>query len=139
MNNEETILDPNTIGIKVTLTKDYALVCETLERMGVVNHKEKIIYPSCYCRKVEATPGVFEYTVCHFKEMFATQGKPSTFNNVDSLRRCTITYLLQKWGLIEVTNPDDVSKILDEKIDVVPHKDKRQYRIVHKFKQQRTL
>jgi len=137
MNNEETFLDPNTIGIKVKLVKDYALVCETLERMGVVNHKEKIIYPSCYCRKVENAGG-FDYTVCHFKEMFALQGKPSTFSNVDSLRRCTITYLLQKWGLIEVLDTNDVSKILDEKIDVVAHKDKRQYRIIHKFKQHRS-
>ena len=136
MSNEETVLNPDSIGIKVKLTKDYALVCETLERMGVVNHREKIIYPSCYCRKVDTASGP-EYTICHFKEMFSLQGKPSTFNKVDSLRRCTIAYLLQKWGLIEVTDTNDVSKILDEKIDVVAHKDKKQYKIIHKFKQHR--
>lgn len=137
MNNDETILDSNTIGIKVKLVKDYALVCETLERMGVVNHKEKVIYPSCYCRKIEVAGGN-EYTICHFKEMFSLQGKPSTFNNIDSLRRCTITYLLQKWGLVEVIDTDDVSRILDEKIDVVSHKDKILYKIIHKFKQYRS-
>jgi hypothetical protein len=136
MSNEQVVLDPSSIGIKVKLVKDYALVCETLERIGVVNHKEKIIYPSCYCRKVESSDGP-QYTICHFKEMFSIQGKPSSFTNVDSLRRCTITYLLQKWGLIQVVDSNDVSKILDEKIDVVAHKDKNQYKIIHKFKQHR--
>jgi hypothetical protein len=126
MNNVE-------IGIKVKLLKPYGQVCETLERMGVVNKKEKIIYPSCYCHKMEDET----YRICHFKEMFLLQDKPSTFNDVDSLRRATITYLLQDWGFVDVADTDDISKILTlkDKIDVIPYRDKHLYTIQHKFKQ----
>jgi hypothetical protein len=100
--------------------------------MGVANRREKIIYPSCYCHKLEE-----DYSICHFKEMFLLQGKPSTFNDIDSLRRATITYLLQDWGFVTALNSDDISKILTlkDKIDVIPHRDKHQYKIQHKFKQ----
>jgi len=121
------------IGIKVKLLKPYGQVCETLERMGVVNRKEKVIYPSCYCHKIDEDT----YSICHFKEMFLLQNKPSTFNEVDSLRRATITYLLQDWGFVSAIDVDEISKILTlkDKIDVIPHRDKHQYKIIHKFKQ----
>jgi len=124
------------IGIKVKLLKPYGQVCETLERMGVVNKKEKIVYPSCYCHELAKE----EFAICHFKEMFLLQAKPSTFNDIDSLRRATITYLLQDWGFIDVINPDEISRILTlkDKIDVIPHRDKHLYQIKHKFRQHLT-
>lgn len=119
------------IGIKVNLLTEYSVICETLERIGVVNKKEKVIYPSCYCHKVEKN-GEIEYRICHFKELFSLQGKPSTFNNVDKLRLKTIVYFLKKWNLIEIDVPID--EILKEKIDIVKHTEKKDYKIVHKFK-----
>jgi hypothetical protein len=41
----------NKIGIKVLLKADYPVICETLERIGIVNKIEKKIFPSCYCIK----------------------------------------------------------------------------------------
>jgi len=124
--------DETSIGIKVKLLKDYGVVCESLERMGIMNRDEKLIYPSCYCHKVETDDGI-QYSICHFKEFFPLQNRPSTFNKKDSLRRATITYLLQKWNLIEVCNPEEVSKILTDKIDVVKYSEKRDYKIIHKY------
>lgn len=122
----------NEIGIKVALLKDYQVVKETLERIGVINKRKKEIYPSCYLRKYRD-----DYYICHFKEFFILQGKNSTINKTDLLRRSTIVYLLQKWGLIEAINPSDINKILHKKIDVLPYKDKDNYRIVHKYKRHR--
>lgn len=130
MESGNNIMD---IGIKVKLLKPYGQVCETLERMGVVNRKEKIIYPSCYCHKFEDDT----FSICHFKEMFLLQNKPSTFNDIDGLRRATITYLLQDWGFVTAIDSDVISKILTlkDKIDVIPHREKHLYKIQHKFKQ----
>lgn len=126
-------VDPLDLGIRVKLVKDYAVVCESLERMGIINEKKKIVYPSCYCNKVEVGDS-FVYSICHFKEMFLLQDKPSTFNKTDKLRRATITYLLQSWGLVKVKDPEDISHILTQKIGVVKHSEKRDYQIIHKFR-----
>lgn len=121
------------MGIKVELKAEEAVIHETLERIGVVNNKKKEIYPSCYLRKLESG----EYAIVHFKELFALQNKPSTFNKLDDLRRSTIAFFLQKWGLITVHDPEEIQRILTKKIDVVTHKDKRDYRVIHKFKHNR--
>jgi hypothetical protein len=119
------------IGIKVELVTEYSVLCETLERVGIVDKKNKKIYPSCYCFKV-INDGVEEYRICHFKELFATHGKQSTFTKVDSLRLKTIIYFLKRWNLITTTYVID--EILKEKIDVVKYSDKKDYKIIHKFK-----
>lgn len=124
----------NKIGIKILLKADYPLVCETLERIGIVNKVEKKIFPSCYCVKYQDQEGSDQYRLCHFKEMFLLQNKKSTFNDLDRVRRNTIGYLLQSWNLIEALNADDIADILNRKIPVVPYKDKKYYKIVHKFR-----
>ena len=119
------------IGIKVNLLTEYSVVCETLERIGIVDKDKKKIYPSCYCIKNEVN-GEMEYRICHFKELFLLQNKSSTFNKVDELRLKTIVYFLKKWNLI--TTDVAIDEILKEKIDVVKYSDKSSYHIVHKFK-----
>ena len=117
------------IGIEVELLADYAVVCETLERIGVVNKREKLIYPSCYCLNQND-----KFYVCHFKEMFKLNNKPSTFNKLDRLRLQTIVYFLKKWNLVKVVDEDEINEILSDKIDVVKHSDKKDYKVIHKFR-----
>lgn len=121
------------LGIKVKLKVEEAVIHETLERIGIVNKKQKVIFPSCYLRLLEND----EFAIVHFKELFALQDKPNTINKLDLLRRSTITYFLQKWGLVEVRNSEDIQQILTQKIDVVLFKDKRDYKVIHKFKHNR--
>jgi hypothetical protein len=115
------------LGVQVELVKNYPLVKETLERMGVRNGKDKKFFPSCYC--VEEDDGT--YRVYHFKELFIREGKDSDYNDLDELRRDTILHFLQKWGLVKAKK--DVSTILVQKIDVLNHRDKPDYRICHKY------
>lgn len=124
----------NSLGIRVDLISDYPVVCETLERIGIINHKEKKVFPSCYCVKYEDPDKRTVYTICHFKEMFILQNKDSTYNIDDKARLRTIVYLLQDWGLIKAVNSDDIKEILVEKMSVLPFKSKKDYKIVHKFK-----
>lgn len=125
-----------TIGIRVTIKSDYPVVCETLERIGIINHKDKKVYPSCYCyQTTDTTPtGESVYVIAHFKELFVLQDKPSTFNDADSARLKTVAYFMDKWGVVSVINKEDINEIMQEKISVLPHKHKKEYAIVHKFR-----
>lgn len=115
------------LGVTVTLKKNYPLVKETLERMGVRNTEQKKFFPSCYC--IEEENGV--YKVYHFKEMFEREGKESNYDDLDQIRRDTIIHFLKQWGLIDTDYV--VETILLQKIDVLNHKDKKDYRICHKY------
>jgi hypothetical protein len=121
------------IGVKVILSVDFPVVCETLERIGVVNKKEKKIFPSCYLLKYDDIDDVC-YKLCHFKEMFILQQKKSTFDDLDKIRRDTIGYLLTSWNLIKPVDIDDFTQILNSKISTVSYRDKKDYKIIHKFK-----
>lgn len=125
------------IGVRVELLVDEPMIHENLERIGIVNKKEKIIYPSCYLRKQTSKDGSDEYVIVHFKELFALQDKPSTFNKLDAIRRNTIVYCLQKWNLVKALNPEDIVNITKNKIDVIKHCEKKEYKIIHKFRHNR--
>lgn len=134
------------IGIKVVMgidnrtgkPYDYPVICETLERIGIINRKEKKIYPSCYCvesdEKVPDDRNPDVYVIAHFKELFTLQGKPTNFEETDRLRLQTICYLLDDWGLVKVLNRTEIEEILHEKVSVLSHKDKPEYKVIHKFK-----
>lgn len=114
------------LGMPVTLKKDYLVVTETLERMGVRNNQEKKFFPSCYCVEKDG-----EYKIFHFKEMFLQEGKESSYNDLDELRRNTIIKLLSDWGIVEPKQ--EITEIIAQKIDVLNFKDKNDYRICHKY------
>lgn len=125
-----------SIGIKVTLNKDFPVIKETLERMGVINTRDGVIYPSCYCIETDQTDGDKKiYTIAHFKELFAFQNKTSDFeeNGTDKARLRTIVYFLNKWNLVSVANAEEISEILHQKIGVISKSDKQKYKVVHKF------
>jgi hypothetical protein len=114
------------LGVPVTLTKNFALVKETLERIGVRNSQEKKFFPSCYIVEENG-----EFRIYHFKELFIKEGKQSDYDDLDELRRNTIVHFVKKWGLIETEY--DISEILAQKIDVLNHRDKPDYKICHKY------
>jgi hypothetical protein len=116
----------DNLGVPVKLLKNYALVKETLERIGVRNSQERKFFPSCYCVEENG-----EYRIYHFKELFVKEGRHSDYNDLDELRRNTIIHFMKKWGLIECD--EDIQEILAQKIDVLNHRDKPDYKICHKY------
>jgi len=117
----------NSLGVKITLKQPFAVVKETLERVGICNKEVKKIFPSCYL--VEIDEGI--YKIFHFKELFIKENKEADYSDKDQYRRNTICFLLKEWGLIEVE--DELNEILIEKIDVIPFSEKKNYRICHKY------
>lgn len=120
------------LGIKVDILKNFSIIKETLERIGIKAEEQKKFYPSCYLVEENG-----EYKIYHFKELFLKDGKQSTYTDKDMYRRNTICFLLKNWGLIEldesVKDKEDVNSILVEKVDVLPFPEKHKYRICHKY------
>lgn len=119
-------MEDEELGVEVRLVKSYALVRETLERMGIRNAPDRKFFPSCYCLEEEG-----RFRVYHFKELFMREGKESNYDDLDKLRRDTIIHFLKKWGLIETDY--NIDEILVQKIDVLNHKDKPNFTICHKY------
>ena len=114
--------------IEVILMADKKVVIETLSRIGVVNKKKKILFPSCYLYDEEG-----KIKIAHFKELFALT-RDDAYNNVsedDILRLKSTVWNLRNWGLINVN--DENVEPHNKYIFVLPFKDKEFYQISHKF------
>ena len=114
--------------IEIKLLKDDKVIKETLSRIGIANLKTKTIFPSCYLY----THFGKNYIV-HFKELFLLT-RENGYNNVseeDKKRRNAIIFCLKKWGLIEVE--DSLIEPHSIKVFVLNHKDKKDWKIEHKF------
>jgi len=94
--NIETVL-ANMVEVEFVDSTDdgFRKVKETLERMGVPSRKDKIIYQSAHIFHKRG-----KYYICHFKELFAADGKSAELTDDDLGRRNLITKCLIDWNLI---------------------------------------
>ena len=101
-------------AIEVKLLKPYAVIRETLDRIGIANRKEKKIFPSCYILESEGKSYMF-----HFKELL----KNPMMEDIDTQRKNTILWLLEKWSLIKIENEahknEVYSNMLQKKIFIL--------------------
>lgn len=116
-------------GIEVELTSDFLVIKETLERIGIANCRKKVITPSCY---------VFHhknrYYIMHFKELLALYGYKEEIDETDIERRDAIATLLANWRMVVIKDHDEYyQKELKQKIFVLHFKDKKDYKINHKY------
>lgn len=114
--------------IEITPLVDIAVIKETLSRCGIVNKKQKILYPSCYLYEAFGV-----YYIAHFKQLFLLT-KQDGYNNLcqdDLFRRNGIIFCLKKWGMIDVN--DDLIEPHDMYIHILPFKDKSNWIISNKF------
>lgn len=114
--------------IEVELLVDDKVVKETCNRCGIVNKKQKIIYPSCYLYEHDG-----RYYIVHFKELFLLM-RENGYNNIsdeDIKRRNAIIFCLQNWGLINVIDGDIDPH--DVYVFVLPFSEKSEWKISHKI------
>jgi len=57
--------------------EDFLKIKETLTRIGVASKKDRKLYQSCHILHKQG-----KYYIVHFKELFALDGKPSNFSEV---------------------------------------------------------
>ena len=115
--------------IEVKLLKDFNIITETLERIGIVNKSKKEITPSCYLIQRND-----KYYIAHFKTLLKMQMRTDSFVPLsDYIRRNAILTMLRNWRLIDIMETGIYQVHLQEKIFVLAHNLKEEYSINHKF------
>ena len=109
---------------------DFLKVRETLTRIGVASRKERKLWQSVHILHKQG-----RYYCCHFKELFALDGKPSNFGDDDIGRRNTIANLLAEWGLIKLVSDEKTKEPIAplNQIKVLPYKDKAEWNLETKY------
>ncbi len=113
-------------GIAVKLNVTEEIVKENLSRIGIVNRSDKKLYPSCYLIKDENG----QYFICHFKDLLKVAGADES----DKMRRNTISWLFEKWGLVSILEDGELN-ISKKKLFILTkeQKENEAWNIVHKF------
>jgi hypothetical protein len=126
---KETLLE-SLIEVKLREPDDFLKVKETLTRIGIASKKEKTLYQSCHILHKQG-----KYYICHFKELFKLDGRPTDFTEEDKARRNTIIDLLDEWELVEVVNEDSILEpfVHLSKIKVLPYKEKKDWKLCSKY------
>lgn len=126
MNIEQEILK-NFIEVEVTEDKQ-PKIRETLKRMGILSKVRNELFQTCH---LFSKAGKF-YLV-HFKEMYILNACNSTYSDSDKRRRDKIATLLEKWGFLKIVNPEVIGDIMQERITIIPYKEKHNYILTKKY------
>lgn len=117
--------------IEITLKKpeDFLKVKETLTRMGIANNKDKVLYQSCHILQKKGL-----YYIVHFKEMLRMDGRQVEMTEEDEVRRDSIAWLLEDWGLIEIVpGQRTFMKDLTNNFRVISFEQKHEWKLVPKY------
>ena len=117
--------------IEITLKKpeDFLKVKETLTRMGIANNKDKVLYQSCHILQKKGL-----YYIVHFKEMLRMDGRQVEMTEEDEVRRDSIAWLLEDWGLIEIVpGQRTFMKDLTNNFRVISFKQTHEWKLVPKY------
>ena len=118
------------VEVKLKTDEDFLKVRETLTRIGVASKKDKVLFQSCHILHKQGL-----YYIVHFKELFALDGKPSSFGEEDIGRRNTIANLMAEWGLVTLVEPAKSQTPTSplSQIKIIPYKEKDQWQLVTKY------
>jgi len=118
------------LEVRLKEDEDFLKIKETLTRIGVASRKDKKLYQSCHILHKQG-----KYYIVHFKELFALDGKPTDFDDVDKDRRNAIALLLEEWGLVTIVNRGHLkSETLPlSQIKILPFKEKKEWELVSKY------
>jgi hypothetical protein len=114
--------------IEINPLVDLKVIKETLTRIGIIDRKNKIIYPSCYLYEKFG-----KYYIVHFKELFILN-RDDGYNNMseeDINRKKSIVWCLKNWKLITCSEID--TEPHTTYISIIPHYKKAEYQISHKY------
>ena len=116
--------------VEVTLKQpdDFLKVRETLSRIGVASRKDKKLFQSTHILHKQG-----KYYICHFKELFALDGKSTNISENDIARRNTIANLLSDWGLVNVVGTSTVEPAPLSQIKVISFREKNDWILETKY------
>ena len=107
---------------------DFLKVRETLSRIGVASRKDKKLFQSTHILHKQG-----KYYICHFKELFALDGKSTNISENDIARRNTIANLLSDWGFVNVVGTSTVEPAPLSQIKVISFREKNDWILETKY------
>jgi len=109
---------------------DFLKVRETLTRIGVASRKERKLWQSVHILHKQG-----RYYCCHFKELFALDGKETNISVNDIARRNTIANLLEQWDLVTLVDSTKTAEPVAplNQIKILPYKEKNDWELVAKY------
>lgn len=109
------------VEIYLSEPDDFLKVRETLSRIGIASRREEnVLYQTAHILHKQG-----RYFILHFKELFALDGKPSSFTVEDRQRRNTIVRLLSDWSLLRIAKPEQIQDTCSLKtIKIISFQDK---------------
>lgn len=121
-NSDET--DP-----KIKYRDAFLRIRETLTRIGIPSYKTNSLYQSVHLLHKRGC-----YSLFHFKELFAIDGKSTNLTKEDIGRRNAIAGMLEEYGLLKIKEPDKYQeKITRNFIKIIPFKDKSNWKLCSKY------
>lgn len=129
----------NFIEIELNDENGFLIVKETLTRIGLRTKTHREGKPTLF-QSIHILNKRNRTFLVHFKEMFLLDGKQTTFDEDDLMRRNTIAKMLEKWNLVRVLNREQLEPSFDVddaittgKIVLLPHKDKGNWNLEAKY------
>lgn len=108
---------------------DFLKIRETLTRIGVASRKDNKLFQSCHILHKQG-----RYFIVHFKELFLLDGKKSNLEENDIARRNTIAQLLSDWGLLQISDKNQMQVFAPiRQIKVISHKEKNNWELCTKY------
>jgi hypothetical protein len=129
-NVENNLWDPNQM-LEIVLNEpdDFLKIRETLTRIGVASRKDNKLFQSCHILHKQG-----RYFIVHFKELFLLDGKKSNLEENDIARRNTIAQLLSDWGLLQISDKNQMQVFAPiRQIKVISHKEKNNWELCTKY------
>jgi len=127
---EQSEVIADMVWVTISHPDDFLKIKETLTRIGIASKQDKTLYQSCHILHKQG-----RYAIVHFKELFALDGKPTNFSDMDAARRNTIANLLAEWGLVELEEPDKSADPVApmSQIKILPFGEKVHWTLVPKY------
>ena len=118
------------VEVKLHDSEDFLKIRETLTRIGVASKRDQTLFQSCHILHKQG-----KYYIVHFKELFALDGKPTDFGEMDVARRNTIVNLLAEWNLVDVVDKNKIEQPSApmSQIKIVSFKEKDDWSLVAKY------
>lgn len=116
----------------------FLVVKETLSRIGLKSRRddEPVLHQSCHILNKRG-----RFFIVHFKELFALDGKRSTMDESDVMRRNTIAKMIESFNLAQIKNPEVIddnyvepSKAISKGfVHLIRYRDKDNWNLVPKY------
>jgi hypothetical protein len=119
------------IEIKLPDPGAFLKIKETLTRIGTgfATDTNRILEQACHILHKRG-----KYYIIHYKELMILDGDLTIMTELETARRNTIAFLLDKWGLCEVIDQSLINtRIAHDQITIVPFKDKSEWKLTANY------